>query len=322
MNDTTPPAFAPAPPQAVRADGTVALGTYEGTTSPGLEALARGRRRYAWKRWHYVSIAGEDVIAAAAVVDVGWARSAFAYLFDRTTQRMLADVSDLHRRRRPDMTVGAPVPGTVALFSSRRIFVRLASAPNGWQLSVRGAGLTIDAELAASASATVCAVAQVGSGIDCTHKTPGLRVTGVAAASGRHIPLETTVAALDHTSALLPRTTVWRWASGCDDTVALNLTEHFTAPAENVLWVEGAARRLPAVHFAFDTGDPTGPWHIASDDRTVDLIFTPEGVRREDRNLVLAASRYVQPVGSFSGTVADVEIDGLPGVTEDHLARW
>ncbi|TFV93745.1 DUF2804 family protein, partial [Oxalobacteraceae bacterium OM1] len=70
------------------------------------------------------------------------------------------------------------------------------------------------------------------------------------------------------------------------------------------------------------------PWHVQTDDDCLDLHFQPEGARREDKNLVIAASRYVQPIGSFSGWVrADRtapmrRVERLAGVTEDHRARW
>jgi hypothetical protein len=60
----------------------------------------------------------------------------------------------------------------------------------------------------------------------------------------------------------------------------------------------------------------------------VDLVFTPEGARREDKDLFVAQSFYVQPVGVFSGTIrpgpgaARLQISDLAGVTEDHRARW
>jgi len=30
----------------------------------------------------------------------------------------------------------------------------------------------------------------------------------------------------------------------------------------------------------------------------------------------------LQPFGTFSGTVNGIAVDGLPGVAEDHAARW
>ncbi|HZU79477.1 MAG TPA: DUF2804 domain-containing protein [Acidimicrobiales bacterium] len=311
-----------APASVVDGDGTAAYGTYLGRTRPGVERLAVGLRRLRLKRWHYVSIASPDVLAAVAVVDVGWAQSAFAYLFDRTSGRMVADVSSLRPLRRSAVT-GFPVDGAVATLSTRRLFARLAGTAGRWQLAVRSPELVLEAELTESALApTVCAVARVGTGVDCTHKTPCLAVTGVATCGSRRFVLDGAVGALDHTAGVLPRTTVWRWASAAGPDVALNLTEQFTAPAENVLWHDGGVSRLSPVRFSFDPRRPLEPWRIASDDGTVALEFVPEGLRRQDTNLVVAASRYVQPVGRFRGTAAGVAIEDLPGVTEDHLARW
>ena len=44
-------------------------------------------------------------------------------------------------------------------------------------------------------------------------------------------------------------------------------------------------------------------------------------------DLKLVISKYLQPFGVFSGHVTTVsgerlELDSLPGVTEDHTARW
>nr|WP_229415737.1 DUF2804 family protein [Pseudoduganella armeniaca] len=70
------------------------------------------------------------------------------------------------------------------------------------------------------------------------------------------------------------------------------------------------------------------PWHIFTEDDCLDLVFTPDAARREHRDLKIAASRYVQPLGTFSGWVRGTPeqpkrpIERLAGVTEDHFARW
>ena len=60
----------------------------------------------------------------------------------------------------------------------------------------------------------------------------------------------------------------------------------------------------------------------------LDLHFKPEGARREDKNLGIAASRYIQPIGTFSGWVRTSAqapkriVAQLAGVTESHRSRW
>jgi len=39
-------------------------------------------------------------------------------------------------------------------------------------------------------------------------------------------------------------------------------------------------------------------------------------------DLKLILSRYLQPFGTFSGRIDGVAIEAVPGITEDHTARW
>ena len=97
---------------------------------------------------------------------------------------------------------------------------------------------------------------------------------------------------------------------------------------ENVLWLNGKIIPLAAAQFDFNAHDPFAPWHISTGDGMLELDFRAEGARREDRNLLIAASSYVQPIGTFNGWVratpnsAKVAIKQLVGVTEDHRSRW
>jgi hypothetical protein len=64
------------------------------------------------------------------------------------------------------------------------------------------------------------------------------------------------------------------------------------------------------------------PWRISSTDGSVSLRFDPDGLRSQDKNLGFAVSRWVQPIGTYSGVIGGTEVDGLRGVIEDHVARW
>ncbi|HLX89478.1 MAG TPA: DUF2804 domain-containing protein [Acidimicrobiales bacterium] len=326
--ESAPGQLLPTAPPAVVADGTIPFGTYSGRIGSidwsrlGLPAR-RLRRRH--KRWHYVSVAGPEVVLAVAVVHVGWAGSAFAYLFDRTTRRLLADLEVVAPQARARVSPSPDAPASTT-FRSRRLHVRLVATQRGrWRLEARSPGLTIDATLdETDAGPTMCALAPVAGGVaDCTHKTPALRVEGVAGAMGAVFDLSSCHAALDHTDGLLARSTRWRWASATDSRIALNFTEDFTAPHENACWVDGRITALGPVRFEFDPARPESPWRIRSTSGDeVDLEFLPEGRRERHTSLLVASSRYVQPIGTFQGSVAGAEVRGLVGVTEDHAARW
>src|SRR4051812_20015232 len=86
----------PAPAAPVDDGGHIRFGRYRGETGP-IDWRRCGPNR-SWrffhhKRWQYAAVFGPDAVAAVAIVDLGWASSAFAYVFDRRAGRVLADVS-------------------------------------------------------------------------------------------------------------------------------------------------------------------------------------------------------------------------------------
>lgn len=326
----------PPAPARVVGDGRPLVGAYQGhALHVGWEGLtgahAHGRlwRALHWKRWHFASFTGPRVIAAVAVVDVGYAANAFAYLFDREARVLRSDLT----------VMGLPVvsaavsdragPGARTVFASGGTFVRLERRGDAWEIMARGAGgFEIDATFdALAAPPTLCAIADIPGGVaNCTHKTLCLPARGFARAGGRSYDLDGHSGGLDHTSGLLARETVWRWASASRADLGLNLVMGFNGPVENAIWHGGRIHPVGAAEIVYDASSPSGLWRIKTEDGAVDLTFRPEGERRQDKDLVVATSRYVQPFGVFSGVVrpggVEVPVADLIGVTEDHSARW
>ena len=122
--------------------------------------------------------------------------------------------------------------------------------------------------------------------------------------------------------------TEWRWASAHGLDLGFNLQAGYFGANENALWLDGQLYPLARAHFDFHPDNPLSPWHVWTDDDLLDLHFRPEGARREERDLWLAASRYVQPIGTFSGWVRASAhapkriVAQLAGVTESHRSRW
>jgi hypothetical protein len=287
-------------------------------------ALRHGRGKL-WelahrKRWHYVSIAGERVVVAMAIIDVGWAASCFAYVFDRRARRLVRDLSYMGLPGVSARVSNPPVAGARTSFRAPFFRAEIIEEAGEWRVTARGRRFALDARLdGRSAPPTLCAVAPIDGGIaNCTHKTACLPAAGVVRVDGETIFLDGAAGAFDHTSGLLARETRWRWASATDAKIGFNLVDGFNGPVENVAWIDGKIVPVGAVRFDFD--DPLGEWKIRGD--KCDLVFNAEGARREDKNLLVAKSWYVQPIGTFRGTIGGAKIDRLVGVTEDHIARW
>jgi len=323
-------------PESVVEDGTPAHGRYVGRIDRIDWSGLRERPSWLWrklrhKRWHYVGLGHEEVFIGMAIVDVGWTCTAFAYLFDRKRRRLLADWS---QDGLPGLQAGVsdePLTDARAWFLGPGARLELRhQGDDSLLLHVRTRGLRIEAQLDLDAMAPpLLAIGPIESGIaHATQKTTALPVLGWAEADGQRFDLDGSWGAVDASNGLLARDTAWRWASAHRPDIGFNLQQGYFGTQENVLWLDGQPLALGAAHFEFDAARPLDPWRVRTDDGLLDLVFTPEGARAANRNLGFAASRYVQPVGTFAGTVCASnratprQVSNLLGVTEDHHSKW
>lgn len=319
-----------APANLVAADGTPQLGRFEGLTGPiawsGLAApyrRSRWWRRFHHKRWHYLALSAGDVFCGIAIVDLGWTNTAFAYVFDRARREVIAAMS---QDGIPGLTASVAQQagqGSRFEFGGKRIEITADG-----RLHLRADGLAIDCAFRGDAPVLLAVGLAQGGSVHATQKSTALSLQGELHAGGRRFLLDGGVASFDYSNGLLARDTAWRWASAHSRECGFNLQAGYFGASENALWLDGELIALGAARFDYDCADPLAPWHVSTDDGLLDLDFVPEGARREDKNLIVAASRYIQPIGTFSGTVRAApggeprRVEQLVGVTEDHASRW
>ncbi len=323
-------------PSSVVVEGTPAHGRYAGRIDRlDWQGLAE-RRSWLWrrlhhKRWHYVGLGNEQLFIGVAIVDLGWACSAFAYLFDRRRRTLLADWSQDGLAGLQAGVSDEPLADAHAWFRGPGARLSLKHEPGDLlRLRVSARALRIEAELNLQNMAPpLLAIGPIKGGLaHATQKTSALPVRGWAEAEGQRFALDSAWAAVDASNGLLARDTAWRWASAHRPDVGFNLQQGYFGSQENVLWLDGQPVPLAAADFEFDAARPLDPWRVRTEDGLLDLVFTPEGARAADKDLGFAASHYVQPIGRFAGTVrasktaTPRQVQDLLGVTEDHRSRW
>lgn len=324
-----------APASLIGPDGQPLFGRYAGQVGqfdwPRLAApYARSAlwRRFHHKRWHYVALGTEHIFCAVAIVDVGWTSTAFAYAFDRDDGDMLANFS---QDGLPGLSATlADNAAGASRFKTRRSNIAIDSPePGRYRLSLQCDYLNIEAEFGPGTAPLLLASGPVARGsVHATQKSTAMPVTGRVSTFRDEYDLAGGVASFDYSNGLLARETDWRWASGHNLEVGFNLQAGYFGANENALWLDGQLHALGPAHFLYDNSDPLSRWHIFTEDDQLELHFTPEGARRENKNLVVAASRYLQPIGTFSGWVRTAPdapkrmVNQLVGVTEDHSSRW
>jgi len=118
------------------------------------------------------------------------------------------------------------------------------------------------------------------------------------------------------------RHTHWRWSAGVGESVegrnlAWNLVEGINDPAqgsERAIWVDGEPTEPPPVAFRELDGIDL------SDAGSLD--FDSESAHSRDDNYLLIRSRYRHRFGSFSGSLAGLDLASGLGVMEEHDALW
>ena len=345
--------LSPAPPAFIDpATRAPALGSYAGPLPPidlGGALAVRALRR---KKWVYVALSSEEVWVALAVVRMGYATNAFAFVFDRASRRMLVDRTVLGPPRASEVADDPHAPGVVARFGAGRTSIALerrpaagggagraseggATAARGGpgvlELRARFADLDIDVSIdEAAAPPAISAIAELGPSLaSATEKRALAPVRGSLVAHGRRVSLDGALGGYDYTHGLMPRHTRWRWAFAMGRAaggapVAFNVVKGFVGEAECAAFTSGGVFPLAEPRFDFDAGRPEAPWRVAGEG--IDLTFDVGAVHAQRTNLVLVRSRFLQPAGTFRGTIRidgrDVVLEGVPGVVEDQDVLW
>jgi hypothetical protein len=335
----------PAPDEAIDAAGRPLLGIYRGTLRRvNLERWASPwQRALRFKRWQYVVVASEELIAGAAVASLGYVGLCFVVAWDRV-RKLWYEGEAL-----TPLAAGIRIhgdPGNSRLeYAGRRGCVSMATASGITRVTARVETATgpVEADWTIRSGPEVvepltCVTRLVPSGLNVTHKAAGLPVEGTIRLSGTEhaIAPDRAVALLDWTHGFPAYRTSWRWAMGAGRApdgraVGFNACAGYTDAdaglTENCVWCDGRLRRIGPVRFVVPRAATGEKWRIRSEDGSLDLAFEPEAVRAADENFLVVASRYRQPVGRFSGWLpvgpaGRMEVWSITGVAEDHAARW
>ncbi len=262
------------------------------------------------------------------MVDLGLAGTTFVWVHRRDAGEVLTWESRVRGRR---LEVRDPLGPARA--EARHGLVSI-SATGGLQLAIENlAGQPLHVDLSASpGTPVVCATPTPAGGWNATEKSAGYSVTGSVTLGDEMLAFDGR-GWRDWTAGRQDRHTTWLWAAGAGHStngrpVGLNASTGMNGVGlgENVVWVDGRPMPIDVRLLGPVTpGEPSGEWRLEGTD--LDLRFRPLGVRAANENLLVVRSSYVQPIGTFHGTLPSpdggtVEVDGMPGVTEDHEAHW
>lgn len=247
------------------------------------------------KRWRYLGYYGEQVMFCAAWAEIGPFRTTFWSLWDREDGRLLG-----YTRMRP----GAP------------------------ELTIEGNRLDLESEAARVSlqigeSVPVEVVCPSGRGWGWTSKRAGVPLTGRIEAGDRSWKVEG-LGVDDQSAGYHARHTSWSWSAGVGTAtdgrqLAWNLTSGINDPvsgSERAVWIDGQpVEPEPVVFSGLEAVTFLGGDRLAFD-------FGQGAERRRHDNFGLIRSDYVHRFGTFTGSLAGIELAEASGVMEEHLAVW
>lgn len=330
------------PIEVVGTDGSPRLGIHFAPLAPvdvrrmGAAASASALWRHTHhKRWVWLTLITEQHLFALAVVHLGWGSTAFLYVLDRRTRSMLFD------RTYTGLPLGCSVSdgceeGCAVTFRALRCSISLhrLKGASSWVLEAQAHDLSVRATIdSAGAPSPIATVANVPEGgVHVTEKRVLLPVRGHLLVGDRFVRLDDAMCGFDYTQGMLARRTSWRWAFSmgrCADgrAVAFNLVEGFNGGRESAVWLDGHVVPLPPVEFVFERERPLAPWIIGAQDGSIRLRFRADAVHAARLQLGPLRSDFLQPAGTFSGTIEvpghePATIDDSAGVAEYQDVVW
>ena len=287
------------------------------------------------KRWIYVTFVQAPYLVSVAIMDLGYVQNAFAFVHEEG-KGLVVDMPS---------QIGLPLVSAVRCDGVHRVHAHVRAlsgtftaterrGANVLEVSVttRGFSLRAQVDLSQAKNTPLSVVARIPGGVvDATEKRALLPVQGVATVNGTRVSLDGALAGFDITWGLLARQTAWNWAYFMGETedgtpLAMNLTQGFVGEPECVFFVGNELHALGEGRFEFDRRNPLAPWRITTSRADCDLVFHPTALHRESLHVGPIESHFVQPVGTFSGSVriGDVThtLTRAVGVVEDQRVRW
>lgn len=261
-------------------------------------------------------------MAGAAVIHLGYVGAAFAWVL---TPEGLLTWEDRRAFGR-GVTVGA-VPGNGSSWRSADAHVEVhGDGAFALSMTAQGQPVRFRAAVDRAGSPATLVTDTAGGGWNVTEKAAGYELEASLRIDDHDLALSG-LGWRDWTTGRQDRRTSWMWAAAAG-TVAgrrlgFNVSTGMNAagPGEDVLWWDGHPQPLEVEEFT--RGESS--WRLRG--RGWSLEFVPDAERAAEERLGPVSSRYVQPIGRFSGSLPGpagepVAVQDVLGVTEEHVARW
>ncbi len=294
------------------------------------------------KKWDYWSVFNEGYYFTIAIMDMGYIRSIFFYLLDKS-QRRLHEVS-INTLAQSSCSLSEEVCGDAA-FKAKGVEASVkrygeSIIINASCKDFKGEPMSAELEISIprSQESLNVVIPWSYSKYHFTSKQNCLPAKGSIRIGNKEyiFDKQDTLGSLDYGRGIWPYNSFWNWAScsGYSNGKRLGFNlgggwTYGTGANENAVFVDNKMHKLDEdVEFIYDTAKKLEKWSIKTKD-TEDLriVFTPIHHRLASTNYLIIKSDLHQVFGSFTGnfktkTGEQIEFNNIFGCVEEHTAKW
>lgn len=281
-------------------------------------------RRSARKAWIFLGAYSAEYCVGFAIVDAGWVSKAFAYIYNLKTGVLLEDGITVPMGFGADFDPNLNSDWILKNYSIKSDEQKMRASYQGKKFS-----LEMEVDMNANGLSFICP-SKGKRPFHHTYKNLLLPTTIRFSKAGKTETLHGMQSGIDFSKGYPPRHTFWNWTSFMGQTedglpVGINLVDGFNENMENAMWIGDDQVLLGKMLYDYQPPIEKSKWEVNAVDAKLQLSMLPQGLRKENINVGLLKSKFLQVYGPIAGKVMHQgqwkQLSGH-GVMEEHEALW
>ena len=292
------------------------------------------KKYFAYNQFQYLGGVSEDLIFGVAIADLKLISNAFYYVYLPKQKKILSNSIKSPFSIGTEFT-NQPEKGEVK-FNFLGTKVKMIQETNLKKLELKNKNINMQIQFIEKGIDIIRICTKAGAnGWVYVRKNAGTKVIGKIESEFGSFNLDqlNLFGHNDFSMGYMRKETFWNWTCFTGqihkkDVIGVNLSAgvNETEFSENSIWLNGKLFPLPQVSFTYNKLNLMEKWVIKSLDETLYLEFIPEGIFKENVNVIVLASNFNQLYGRYTGKIKlknkNILIENLYGYAEDHYAKW
>ena len=306
--------------------------------------VSKIKQKNLYHQFNYIGLISDDHLIGIAMVDLGYARQVFTFLYDMKTgieydkAKFIFTKSSKRYQfdRNPDENHAKFIKGKRTVL---RIDKSHKSKELSFELDFKDLKINCEADYSFDNNPLRVLNPNDMNRWTFTEKSGNINVKKLSVEFNNQIlkmDESNTRLIYDWSGGFLNRRTDWLWTafSGKDingEEIGVNFASFVNNVyyPENASWIGKSRERYPNIIYDLDLSNPyEKEWKIFTEDKRVELSFKPFGERNDKKNILGWTKLWFrQFIGEFNGAITDKKgnkhiIKGIKGFCEIHKSKW